>query len=134
MKRLLAVSCLLLVVGCWSAVEGQDASGNVKSQTRQTDAGQTSNVKSEELKGYEAFNYTGTIDGDIANYRKSLDQRIGEIKYVLGLVGITSESTIQEAASKDATCLRLDTAIRLLGDQKKNLADVKIFKKAEEKK
>lgn len=123
MKRLLAVGCLLLVIGTsTSSVQAQE---NQKAEI---------SSQNEVLKGYEAFNYTGTIDGDIANYKKSLDQRIGEIKYILGLVGITSESTIQEAASKDATCLRLDTAIRLLGDQKKNLADAKIFKKAEEKK
>ncbi len=122
MKRLLAVGCLLLVIGYWSFVNAQD-----------TSAASTNPAAQEELKGYETYNYTSAIDGDLQNYKKSLEQRIGEIKYVLGLVGITSESTLQEAASKDATCLRLDTAIKLLAEQKKNLTDVKMYKKSEAK-
>jgi len=88
----------------------------------------------EELKDFEVFDLAKTIDTDVAAYKKSFDQRVQDIKYVLGLVGITSETTLQEAIGKDATCLRLDTAIRLLADQRQKIKDTKIFKKAEENK
>lgn len=85
------------------------------------------------IEGYEQFDAVQKIDKDIADYKKGFEQRITEIKYVLGLVGITNEATIQEAISKDATCLRLDTAVRVLEEQKKSFADVKMFKKQEVK-
>lgn len=84
------------------------------------------------IEGYEQFDAVQKIDKDIADYKKGFEQRITEIKYVLGLVGITNEATIQEAISKDATCLRLDTAVRVLDEQKKSFADVKMFKKQQE--
>lgn len=85
-----------------------------------------------ELKGYEQFDALAKMNNDVADYKKAFEQRIQEIKYVLGLVGITNEATIQEAISKDATCLRLDTAVRILEEQKKSFVDVKMFKKKKE--
>lgn len=122
---LIAICLLFLVIGGqWSVISGQEVKGQ-KSEVKDA------STSSAQIEGYEQYNAIQKIDDQLASVKNSFDQRVQEIKYVLGLIGITSEATIKEAMEKDATCLRLDTAMRVFEDQKKQLAGLKIFKKLE---
>jgi len=92
------------------------------------------NTQTEELKDYESYNHAALIDADINKCKQSYEQRVEEIKYILGLIGITNDNIIKEAVLKDAVCTKLDTAIRVLADQKTVISEMKIYKKKEKNK